>query len=143
MILPDINLLVYAHDELARPHQAARQWWEAALNGANSVGLPWVVSLGFVRLVTHPRVMVEPVSPTVALDCVDGWLQRPSVQVLEPGPRHLSIVRQLFLATDVAAGLTTDTHLAALAIEHQCELHSNDGDFARFPGLNWHNPLSG
>jgi len=62
--------------------------------------------------------------------------------IVDPGPRHMSIARELFENTGVAGSLTTDTHLAALAIEHQCELHSADGDFARFPGLRWHNSLA-
>jgi len=101
------------------------------------------VTFGFVRLVTHPRVLVEPLSPLVAVDLVEQWFACPAVEVLEPGPRHLRIARELFAETGVGASLTTDTHLAALAIEHRCELHSNDTDFGRFPGLRWHNPLVG
>jgi len=86
-------------------------------------------------------VLTDPLHPSTALDHVEAWLARADVQIVEPGPRHLSIVRNLFEATGVAASLTTDTHIAALAIEHQCELHSNDADFARFPGLRWRNPL--
>ena len=105
------------------------------------MGLPWAVALGFVRLVTHPRVMAAPLAPSTALAIVEGWLARPAVAIIEPGPRHLTILGRLFEATGVAASLTTDTHLAALAIEHQAELCSNDLDFARFPGLRWRNPL--
>lgn len=142
MILPDLNLLVYAHDELAPFHRSARSWWEEVLSGDRSVGLPWAVTLGFVRLVTHPAVVREPLAPGAALARVRVWLERPQVQVLEPGPRHLEILARLFAETGVAGRLTTDTHLAALAIEHQCELHSNDMDFGRFSGLRWVDPLS-
>ena len=105
------------------------------------VALPWAVVLGFVRLVTHPAVLTQPLAPPAAMHRVRAWLDRPHVQILDPGPRHLRIIEELFQATGVAANMTTDTHLAALAIEHQCELHSNDGDFGRFPGLRWRNPL--
>ncbi len=143
MIVPDVNLLVYAHNEAAPPHEAARVWWERLLTEQQPVGLPWAVTFGFIRLTTHPRILVDPLSPDAALERVAGWMDCPSVEALEPGPRHLAIVRQLFGATGVAGSLTTDTHLAALAIEHQAELHSNDADFGRFPGLRWHNPIAG
>jgi toxin-antitoxin system PIN domain toxin len=142
MILPDINLLVFAHNAAAPLHAAAREWWEDLLTREQPVGLPWAVTFGFVRLVTHPSVLVEPLEPSAALDRVETWFGQPCVQPLDPGPRHLSIVRQLLDATRVAGRLTTDSHLAALAIEHQCELHSNDNDFERFPGLRWRNPLA-
>lgn len=141
MIIPDVNLLVYAHNAAAQHHVAARRWWEDLLNRELPVGLPWAVAFGFVRLVTHPSVLEAPLGPLDALAHVRSWAAQPSVAIVEPGPRHLAIVEQLFSATGVAAGLTTDTHLAALAIEHQAELHSNDMDFRRFPGLRWHNPL--
>jgi len=141
MLLPDVNLLVYAHNEAAPGHARARAWWEGIMNRREPVGLPWAVALGFVRLVTHPAVLVQPLEPLAALAHVERWLGQPQVDVLDPGPRHLAILRDLFAAVGVAGGLTTDAHLAALAIEHQCELHSNDTDFARFPGLRWHDPL--
>lgn len=103
--------------------------------------MPWAVSLGFVRLVTHPAVLTDPIRPLDALRIVRSWLDRPHLRVLEPGPRHLDILADLFAATGVAGSLTTDTHLAALAIEYQAELHSNDADFERFPGLRHRNPL--
>jgi len=141
LILPDVNLLVCAHDELAPLHVPARGWWEGLLGGRQTVFLPWAVVFGFVRLVTHPSVLREPLSPAAALQRVRSWLEQPRAELLEPGPKHLEIVARLFEATGVGGNLTTDTHLAALAIEHRCELHSNDTDFARFPGLRWRNPL--
>jgi hypothetical protein len=141
MVVPDINLLVYAHNEAAPAHEATRLWWEKLMSGRQRVGLPWAVVFGFVRLVTHPSVLTDPLPPLAALDRVRQWFAREHVQSLDPGPRHLDIVEELLRATAVAGDLTTDTHLAALAIEHQCELHSNDTDFGRFPGLRWRNPL--
>lgn len=141
MIIPDVNLLVYAHNAAAPLHAPARRWWEDLVNGEQPIGLPWAVAFGFIRLVTHPSVLAEPLAALEALAYVRGWAELASVTVVEPGYRHLAIVERLFAATGVAASLTTDTHLAALAIEHQAELHSNDADFARFPGLRWKNPL--
>lgn len=141
MIVPDLNLLVYAHNTAAPSHEAARTWWSDLMDCERPVGIPWAVSLGFVRLVTHPAVLTDPIRPLDALRLVRTWLDRPHVRVLEPGSRHLDILADLFAATSVAGNLTTDTHLAALAIEYQAELHTNDGDFERFPGLRHRNPL--
>ncbi len=141
MIVPDVNLLVYAHNEAMPQHARARAWFEEAVT-EGLVGLPWVSALGFVRLSTHPSVMSSPLPPLAALEYVEDWLARETVRILEPGPRHLSILRELMGATNLGGSLTTDTHLAAIAIEHQCELHSNDADFRRFPGLRWRDPLA-
>jgi toxin-antitoxin system PIN domain toxin len=141
MILPDINLLVYAYNRDAPHHAESRTWWEGLLNGTQSVGLPWAVVCGFVRLMTHPAVLVTPLGPERAVGHVRSWFDFPSVEVLEPGPRHLEIFERILGTVGVAGNLTTDAHLAAIAIEHQCELHSNDADFSRFPGLRWRNPL--
>lgn len=142
MIVPDVNLLVYAYNQDAREHARARAWWEGLLGSSDAVGLPWAVSLGFIRLMTHPAVLVEPLDPRRAVAHVRSWLDQPNVEILDPGPRHLEVLGRLVGELGVAGNLTTDAHLAAIAIEHQCELHSNDADFARFSGLRWLNPLS-
>ncbi len=142
MVIPDINLLVFSYNEEAPRHGTAREWWEGLMRGREPVGIPWVVVLGFIRLVTHPAVLEAPLPPKAALARVGQWFAREHVQSLDPGPRHLVILDRLFEATGVGGNLTTDTHLAALAIEHGLTLCSLDGDFARFPGLRWENPLS-
>jgi toxin-antitoxin system PIN domain toxin len=142
VIVPDINLLVFSYNEAAPRHDDARAWWEGLMRGRERVGVPWAVVVGFVRLVTHVAVLEQPLAPTDAIARVRRWFTREHVLTLDPGPRHLTILEQLFEATGVGGNLTTDTHLAALAIEHQCELHSSDADFARFPGLRWHDPLA-
>ena len=141
MIVPDINLLVYAYNSDAPLHRPSRLWWEGLLNGNETVALPWAVVCGFVRLMTHPAVLVTPMTPARSFEHVRSWLERPRVQTLDPGPRHLDILEALTCSLGVAGNLTTDAHLAALAIEHQCELHSNDADFGRFAGLRWRNPV--
>ena len=142
MIVPDVNLLVYAYSTGAPEHGRAREWWEDLLNGAEGVALPWATSLGFVRLVTSSRVLDRPMQSGKAIAVVRSWLDRANTEVLNPGPRHLEILARLLEAAGAAGSLTTDAHLAALSIEYQCELHSNDADFQRFPGLRWRNPLS-
>jgi uncharacterized protein len=141
--IPDLNLLVYAYDRDAPLHSGAKKWWETLLSATSPVGLPWVVVLGFVRLMTHRAVLVRPVTVVQALEDVSSWLECSNVEILQPGPRHFSLLEGLLRSVGAAGNLTTDAHLAALAIEYQCELHSNDGDFARFSGLRWKNPLAG
>jgi hypothetical protein len=141
VILPDINLLVHAYNSESRVHAAARRWWEDLLNGTRPVGLAWAVMLGFIRITTHRQILLRPLTVGAACTQVRAWLERPCVAVLHPGDRHADLLCDLLAALGVAANLATDAHLAALAIEHQAELHSTDADFQRFPGLRWSNPL--
>lgn len=141
MILPDINLLIYAYNSDSPNHHQARTWWEDCLSENRIIGLPWVVSLGFIRLMTSRNVLIEPLEPREALGHIRSWMERPQVQILRPGSRHLQILGELMSGEGISGKLTTDAHLAALAIENQAELHSNDSDFSRFLGLRWKNPL--
>lgn len=141
MIVPDINLLVYAYNSSAPEHPAARRWWEGLLSGTTAIGLPWVVALGYVRIMTHRRVVQDPLEPREAIAHLRSWLERPQVAPLHPGPRHVNLLDDLMTASASSGAMTTDAHLAALAIEHQAELHSNDTDFSRFAGLRWVNPI--
>lgn len=141
MILPDINLLAYAYNSDAPIHAKAKAWLERIMNGQATIGFAWAVVCGFIRLMTHPSVMITPLAPKDAIVIVETWMRTPQVEIIEPGPRHLEILSRLLMEIGVAGNLTTDAHLAAIAIEHQCELHSNDGDFGRFSGLRWTNPL--
>lgn len=141
MIVPDVNLLVYAYNEAAPSHEQARRWWESLVNGTERVGIPWLVSAGFVRLLTHPSVRERPATPVQAVDYVEEWFRFSNVIPLNPGTEHLRLFRQALTDAGVGANLVTDAHVAALAMEHQAEVHSNDADFGRFPGLRWRNPL--
>jgi len=141
VILPDLNLLVYAYNEDAQLHLSAKAWWEGCLSNTEPVGIAWIVLLGFVRLMSNRRVLLNPMSPSEALDHARGWLERPNSRVITPGPRHLDVLSNLLEGPSISADLVTDVHLAALAIEHQAELHSNDSDLSRFSGLRWRNPV--
>jgi len=142
MILPDLNLLLYAHNRGSASHLQAKEWWENTLSSPRPVALCWAVMLGFVRLATQRKVFQEPLSASVACNEVRAWLAQPQVLILEPGRHHASIVFDFLEKVGTAGNLTTDAHLAALAIEHQCELYSADSDFKEFPGLHWTNPLA-
>jgi hypothetical protein len=141
--LLDLNLLLYAVNRDSPSHAAAKAWLERALSADEAVAIPWIVLLGFLRLTTSARVLPRPLSPRQAMDVVDGWLELPGVTTPGAGEEHWSILRSLLEASGTAGNLTTDAHLAALAIEHGCELCSTDADFARFARLRWVNPLAG
>ena len=142
MIIPDINLLLYAHHNSLPEHQDALCWWEKLLNSDTRVAIPWVVAVGFLRISTNPRVFPNAPSSVVVSEEIRRWFSRSNVQPLEPGPNHMDTMHRLIVDLGVAGPLTTDIHLAALAIENRCELHSNDRDFGRFKGLKWVNPLA-
>jgi hypothetical protein len=142
VIVPDINLLVHAYNSESRVHRPSRAWWEGLLNGVQTVGLPWVTILGFIRLTTHRQVLAQPLRSADACAFVRAWLAQPYVAILHPGDRHPEILFGLLEQLGTGGNLTTDAHLAALCIEHQAELHSTDADFSRFPGLRWKNPVA-
>ena len=141
MLVPDINILVHAYNSNSPRHALARRWWEETLNQPRPVGIPWAVLLGFIRIMTHRGILENPMRVEEAIRRVRAWIQHPRVNVLAPGDRHAEILFGLLEHVGTAGNLTTDAHLATLAIEYQAELASTDADFSRFPGLRWFNPL--
>jgi len=141
VILPDVNLLLHAYNSHSSVHAAARRWWEGRMTEDSPVKLPWVVILGFLRLATHRQISANPLPVVTACNIVESWLARPQVSVLTPGERHTAILFGFLRSTAAGGNLTTDAHLAALAVEHDLEVCTTDADFARFPGLRWRNPL--
>lgn len=141
MILVDANLLVYAHVEDFEQHEAARSWLDEQLAGTARVGLPWESLVSFLRLVTNPRVFSKPLTAAAAMAQVRDWLGRQAAWAPQPTERHAEILATLLDDETVRADLVPDAHLAAIAIGHGLTLMSNDGDFARFRGLRWQNPL--
>lgn len=142
MKLPDVNLLLYAADDTDARHEAARAWLEATLSDTETVAFAWLTLVGFVRICTSPRATTNPLGVTGAFDVIDGWLAQPSVTVVHPTSRHGAILRELLVPLGTGGNLTSDAHLAALAIEHGATLYSCDNDFSRFAGLRWVDPLS-
>lgn len=141
MILPDVNLLIYAVDETSAFYSAARSWWDEVLSSTRIVGLCYPSMLGFIRLATNQRVFASPLSVKQALDYVDSWLAQPNTTIVVPTPRHWPIFKTLLSSIDTGANLTTDAHIATLAIEHGYTVYSNDADFSRIDTLRWENPL--
>jgi len=142
VIIPDINLLLYAHDSSSPFHAKAAAWWQSCLSGTEPIGLLHVVTFGFVRIVTHPRVFVNPMTAAEAAGHVRSWLEQPPVQVIAPGSDHVRPTLELLETIGTAGNLVSDAQMAALAMDHDAVLHTADTDFVRFQGLRWFNPIT-
>ena len=141
MILVDANVLIYAHVASFAHHEKARTWLDGRINAAAPVGLPWPSLLAFVRIVSNPRIFDGPATVSAAWRQVESWLAAKSVWIPLPTEQHQRTLTPLMQRAEGRANLVNDAHLAALAIEHGLVLCSTDGDFARFEGLEWVNPL--
>ncbi|MFT5465977.1 MAG: toxin-antitoxin system PIN domain toxin [Verrucomicrobiales bacterium] len=141
MIVPDANLLIYAYDSTSPHHRASIAWWEGVLSGVEPVGIPWVVVLAFTRILTHPRVVNEPLEPREVRERVDQWLTLDHVRLLNPGPNSVSLFFDFLEEAGIGGNLSTDALIAVIAKEYGAVVHSNDRDFDRFSGLKWINPL--
>lgn len=142
MIIVDVNLLLYAVFTSFPEHKKARRWWEATLNGSEQVGLTPPIIFGFLRIATNRRAFTSPLSVEAATGHVRDWLDQPNVRFLSGGDRHLEIAFRLLESVGTGGNLTTDVQIAALAIEHDAEVRSNDTDFGRFAAVRWANPLA-
>ena len=141
MIVPDLNLLMYAEIDAFSQHIRAREWFEGVMNGERQVGIAPVVLFGFIRLATNRRVLIDPLPIQDAIERVQRWLQQPHVVLLIPGIHHLETAFRLLSGLGTGGNLTTDVQIGAHAVEYQGEVYSNDGDFGRFEGVRWVNPL--
>ena len=141
MIVPDANLLIYAYDSRSPSHRRARSWWESALSGNEPVGVPWIVVVAFVRLITHPTLSEDPFTVGEAQTAVRHWLDCDHVQLLVP--RETTFERFFSLLDEAGLGgnLATDALIAAHAEEYGATVHSTDRDFGRFAHVRWLNPL--
>jgi len=141
VILVDANILIYAIDRDSPHHERARRWLEETLSGDTPVGLPWIVILAFIRLTTRPGIVRRPMRPDQAIAFVDSWLRQPYVSALGPGEHHWQVLKNLLRSSGTAGNLTSDAHVAALALEHGGTVVSADNDFGRFSGVTHVNPL--
>lgn len=125
--------MIYVNNELSPFHSKAREWWADLARQHVEVGLPWVVTIGFVRISTNVAMVKSPLALERAIANVDEWFRLPHVRPIDAGPKHWDTVRELLMDQGSSPRLTTDAHLAALAIEHRAQLATNDQDFRRFP----------
>lgn len=142
MIVPDVNLLLYAVVSGFPQHKRAHDWWQETINSTVEIGLTSPAIFGFIRIATNPRVLSPPLMVEAATGYVSAWLTQPNVSHLVPGPRHIEIALGLLDGVGTGGNLTTDVQLAALALECDADVYSNDTDFGRFPDLRWINPLA-
>jgi toxin-antitoxin system PIN domain toxin len=141
MMVPDTNLLVYAYDSESPFHPAAKIWWQNALSGREPIGVPWVVILGFTRIMSHPSICTQPLGTEVIRGIVNTWIDRPQVRILSVSGDSLPRFFDLLHDIRLGGNLTTDALIALHAFEHSATVYSTDHDFNRFPGLKWVNPL--
>jgi toxin-antitoxin system PIN domain toxin len=140
-MLLDANLLLYAVHERAVQHEPAKAWLTEQLNGPRRVGLPWQSLAAFLRISTHPRAFERPLDAAGAWERVSDWLAAPASWIPSPGPDHVMLLGELVTRYDVRGNLVPDAQLAALAAEYGLTVYSADTDFARFPEIEWRNPL--
>jgi uncharacterized protein len=135
LVIVDANVLLYAVDRASAHHEHAYAWLDGSLSGTETVGLAWIALLAFIRIGTNASILPTPMTPDEAIGQVEAWLAAPAAVIAQPTPRHASLLRGLLRDTGTAGNLTTDAHLAALALEHGADIVSYDRDFARFPGI--------
>ncbi len=141
MLLPDVNVLIYAHrEDSTAEHSQYAQWLTDLATGREPFALSVLALAGVVRIVTNPRVFRTPSTLDQAWGFV-GELMRPQARIVGPGPDHLSIFEELCRQASAAGRLVADAQHAAVAIEHGCTLVTTDADFDRFPSLRWQHPL--
>jgi toxin-antitoxin system PIN domain toxin len=141
MKIIDANILLYAVNEDSPLHGKAKPWLEGVLSGPEPVGFDWTVLLAFLRLSTRSAVFPRPLTLDDAFGVMESWLDQPSAEIIDPAERHLEVLSGLLTPLGTGGNLTSDAHLAAVALEHGAELCSCDSDFARFKKLRWVNPL--
>lgn len=141
MKLIDANLLIYAVNRDAPDHLKAKRWFESAIVKGESIGISWIVVLAFLRITTRPGILENPLDQDAAISYIDEWLALPTVELINPGEAHWRILSKLLRSSGTLGNLTSDAHLAALALENGADIYSADYDFQRFQGVNHVNPL--
>ena len=142
MIIPDINLLIYAHNINSKEHSTAKKWWEDLINSETTILLPWIVISGFIRLVTSRHVLENPLPSLTAINIIKNITANYNISIISPGNKHFDILQNFTKYINITGSNFTDSQLAALAIEHNATIYSNDLDFQKFPGLKYINPLA-
>lgn len=141
MIIPDINLLLYAYNPHSPQNSVAKQWWEQTINQEELIGLPLEVAFGFIRIATHQRLGPTRVPLEEARKVVESWFELPQLRTLTPQGNHFNHVMDLMKTSMSSGAMLSDAILAAYAIANRATLFTNDDDFSRFPGLKWRNPI--
>ncbi len=141
MILPDVNVLVYAHRVDMPEHVLYKAWLQGVVDKLEPFAVSELILSAVVRIVTNPKIFPVSTPPETAFRFVETLLGRPNCVRLRPGARHWEIFERLCRSSRATGKLTADAYHAALAVEHGCEFVTTDSDFARFPELRWRHPL--
>lgn len=141
MILPDVNVLLYAFRSDSVDHERYRNWLSSVVNGPEAFGISRQVLASVIRICTHPRIFVRPSKLEEVLEFSKILLQQSNVTLIEPGDRHWSIFEKLCRECGARGNLVQDAWFAALAIESGCQWITTDRDYARFSQLNWSPPI--
>ncbi len=141
MVLPDVNVLVYAFRREHPRHAEYREWLNRTVEGPEPYGVSELVLSSLLRVVTNPRTFQHPDKTEDALEFIGAIRHQPNCVLVAPGPRHWSIFEDLCRKVEAKGNLIADAYLAALAIESGCEWITTDRDYARFPRLRWRHPL--
>jgi hypothetical protein len=142
MILPDVNVLIYAFRRDLPQHRVSQAWLATVVSGDARFGLSPMVLSAVVRITTNGRAFRMPSAIEEAFGFCEDLRGQPHCQIEEPGDRHWNIFRRLCTDTDTRGSRVTDAWFAALAIEWGCEWITLDRDYARFPGLKWQVPIA-
>lgn len=142
MIIPDVNLLIYAYNAASPFHQSAASWWKECLSGREPVGLTYPVLFAFVRITTGTQAYPNPLTLQQSKECVQEWMKYAVSHILTPTHNHFDQVFQLLESAGSAGGnLVVDAQIAAIAMAHKATIHTADRDFMRFRGLDCYFPL--
>ena len=142
MLLPDVNVLIYAHfEDVVAEHREYAHWLTRMATGPEPFALSVLVLSGFLRIATNSRIFNPPATLATVFDFVSSLTERPNARIVGPGPDHLSIFERFCREAGATGKLVADAQHAAIAVEHGCTMVSTDSDFNRFPGLRWQHPL--
>jgi len=140
LIIPDINLLLYAYNANGEFHEEAKTWWQGVIDGEELVGFPHDVLFGFVRIASHSS-FTSSIEVEAADEVVGEWLNLPHARILLPDAAHFARAVDLLKMAGGRGAMLSDAVLASYAIANRACLCSTDNDFARFPDVDWVNPI--
>ena len=140
-MLPDTNVLIYAHRRDADRHEEYRDWLESLIDGPEPYAVSDHAVMRAIRTVMSPRVFSHPAMLDDALAFADQFRNQPHAHVVSPGPSFWGIFTDMCGQVSARGNVITDAYLAALAIEHGCEVVTADSDFKRFPGVRVRAPF--
>ena len=140
MLLLDVNVVLAAHRGDHPHHEPVRAWFDAMLGGEERFAVPALVWGSFLRLATNRRIFEVPTPRSDAFAFAEATCAQPLHLPIGPGPRHLPLLRELCDEADASGDLVADAAIAAIAVEHGCEVVTLDRDFARFPSVRHRRP---